>query len=226
MNSNNDIPGFMSDEEISILEKLASMVPPNGKILEIGAFLGRSTAAIYKGKDPSVKLTIVDSWIILPPYQLINNRVSCDSQDFIEFFGSAEILSEAFEISNKHGNLRAGLEYCLKDILHDIEVIQITSSSFTDHQNYDLIFIDGGHEFESVNYDIANSIVNNKTLVVGDDHTVENFPSVIKAVQNNKNNRCVILPLGAAKSWMLIPAVGYWRENLNSIFKIMEHKEL
>jgi hypothetical protein len=100
------------------------------------------------------------------------------------------------------------------------------SNRFTEHEKYDLIIIDGGHEFEAVNCDIVNSIVNNKTLVVGDDHTVENFVPVIQAVQHNKKTRCVILPLGDVKLWALIPIVGYWRENLDSIFDIMESKDL
>jgi hypothetical protein len=222
-----DIPGMMNHVELFILKRLASMVPQNGKILEIGAFCGRTTSALYKSKDPSVKLTVVDLWNIPPPYRLINDRICCgDSQDFIVFAGSRELLSEAFEISNKQGTLRAGFEYCLSDIIHDIEVIQMDSSEFTEHETYDLIFIDAGHDFEGVNYDIVNSIVNNKTLVVGDDHTVENFVPVVQAVQHNKTTRCVILPLGDVKLWVLIPTVGYWRENLNTIFSIMESKDL
>lgn len=214
MSSKDDVPGMMSAAELSILGKLASLVPKNGKILEIGAYYGRTTSALYHGKDPSVKLTVLDSWAFEP-----------DSSPDMMYEGNLNLLKQAVDISYKQKTMRAGFEYCLSDIIHDLEILQISSTTFKGHCDYDFIFIDGGHEFTEVHYDISNSVANSNTLVFGDDYLPEEFPDIRKSVFFNKLNRCAVLPLGHdVKLWGLIPTSGYWRENIANIFNTMEAK--
>jgi len=52
--------GMISDEQIDRLHYLASQVPDNGLILEIGPHKGRSTSAIASGMRPSVHLITID----------------------------------------------------------------------------------------------------------------------------------------------------------------------
>ena len=40
---NLDIPGFMSETELIVIEELASQVPENGIIVELGCYKGRSS---------------------------------------------------------------------------------------------------------------------------------------------------------------------------------------
>ena len=211
----NKIPGMMSQVELDILGELASIVPKNGKILEIGAFYGRTTSALYHGKDPSVKLTVVDSWLYTP----VENPE-------MNFEGDAELLKFVNKLSVEQDSYRAGFEYCLTDVLHDIEVLQIDSKKITNHYDYDFIFIDGDHE-TTVEFDISNSIKNLKTLVFGDDYLIDAFPDVRNNVYNSRKDRCLVLPMSmCTKLWGLIPNQGYWRENISKIFDAMENKEI
>lgn len=205
----------MKDEELVILGKLASMVPKNGKILEIGAHYGRTTSALYHGKDPSVKLTVVDPWLSDP------------NTTGIRYHGDTSLLTKLIEISTENKTMKAGFEYCLSDIIHDIEVLEMFSNQVNNHNSYDFIFIDGSHEYKDVDFDISKSIVNPNTLVFGDDHLPHEFPGIRQSIFLNKKNRCVALPLGIGiKLWGLIPTEGYWRENINNIFNAMEGKEV
>ncbi|MHA1126805.1 MAG: hypothetical protein ACTSQX_14360 [Candidatus Heimdallarchaeota archaeon] len=48
------IPGWANEEQLKEIERLAKLVPKNGKIVEIGAYLGRSSFAWAKSCHPSV----------------------------------------------------------------------------------------------------------------------------------------------------------------------------
>ncbi|MBO9518737.1 MAG: class I SAM-dependent methyltransferase [Porphyrobacter sp.] len=59
---NLDIPGWMPEPELKILEGLARTIPPGGAMLEVGPFCGRSSWCWAKSVDPSVSVTCVDIW--------------------------------------------------------------------------------------------------------------------------------------------------------------------
>ena len=75
-----DIPGWMSAVELRYLELLASYVPANGQILEIGSFCGRSTQALFNGKPDSAQLTIVDKFEVGPLYntEIQSHNLDCN----------------------------------------------------------------------------------------------------------------------------------------------------
>ena len=203
---------MMHYDELKILSGLASLVPKNGKILEIGSFYGRSTSALYAGKDPSVKLTVIDNWSYETKF--IKN---------LQIQGDIDLYNTATNISIKNKTYRAGFEYCLSKILHAIEILQIDSRLFKEHKQYDLIFIDGDHDRPA--YDIQNSIKNDKSLVFGDDFYPNEFPILRQVVQDAKKDRIVVLPRGhSCKLFGLIPITGYWRNNISKIFDIIENQ--
>src|SRR4051812_4871503 len=57
-----DIPGWMPEPELRILERLARTIPAGGAMLEVGPFCGRSSWCWSKSVDPSVQVTCVDIW--------------------------------------------------------------------------------------------------------------------------------------------------------------------
>ena len=59
---NLSLPGQMSEEELIFIERLASGVPPKGRIVELGSLFGRSSWAWAKSADPSVTVYCVDPW--------------------------------------------------------------------------------------------------------------------------------------------------------------------
>jgi hypothetical protein len=212
----NTIPGMMTPDEMIVLSNLASLVPKNGKILEIGSFLGRSAAALHAGKDPSVSLTLIDNW-----------AYGIGFFDHFVIDGDISLYNRAVELSMEKGTWRAGFELCLHKILPQIEILQMDSKCFFDHAQYDLIFIDGDHD--TPDHDIYNSIANSRTLVFGDDFLPDKFPNVRQAVLSTKRNRVLILPTettsntqSPTKIWGLMPTEGYWRDNLSKVFDAIQ----
>ena len=58
---NLDIPGWMPEPELRILERLAQTIPPGGKMLEVGPFCGRSSWCWAK-TAPSAEVICIDIW--------------------------------------------------------------------------------------------------------------------------------------------------------------------
>jgi predicted O-methyltransferase YrrM len=82
---NLDIPGWMQEPELTILERLARAIPPGGAMLEVGPFCGRSSWCWSKSVDPSVSVTCVDIWNPVehpfsPPTKL--NDAAVSDEDF------------------------------------------------------------------------------------------------------------------------------------------------
>jgi hypothetical protein len=57
-----EIAGWMSEPELLWLHDVASKVPDKGLIVEIGAWKGRSSAAIYTGAKKTVTCVSIDTW--------------------------------------------------------------------------------------------------------------------------------------------------------------------
>ena len=56
------IPGWMPEFELKVIERLARTIPPGGKMLEVGPFVGRSSWCWAKSVDPSVTVYCADIW--------------------------------------------------------------------------------------------------------------------------------------------------------------------
>lgn len=55
-----DILGWMTENELQTLEKIAQAVPLNGNIVEVGSMFGRSAVCWAMSADPSVKIVCID----------------------------------------------------------------------------------------------------------------------------------------------------------------------
>ena len=67
-NINTSIPGWMSERDLNILAKLSALCPDNSSMLEIGAFLGRSTYSLYANKKETTTLSVIDKFEITSAY--------------------------------------------------------------------------------------------------------------------------------------------------------------
>lgn len=59
----NALPGQVCVGEMKRLQELATRVPENGLVVEIGCYKGKSSAAIASGLKPSVKFVCIDPWM-------------------------------------------------------------------------------------------------------------------------------------------------------------------
>lgn len=57
-----DITGWMSPVELECLYEVSLKVPPNELVVEIGAWMGRSSAAIYAGAQGKNPVVSIDTW--------------------------------------------------------------------------------------------------------------------------------------------------------------------
>ena len=224
-----DVPGWMTEVDLNVLYKLASMVPDEGSILELGCFLGRSTSALFNGKSSTVKLTVVDSFEPLtmysPQVDIFQIRINeTHGGKYVDAYGSRELYAAAQELTKLTGNWLAGFRHCVgDDIFTNIDLHQAYSADFKlDENGYNLAFIDASHVKEDVVNDISKFINNNKTLIVGDDFDPKHMNGVISAlVEVRKRNKHLLIVPENSKLWMLVPMEGYWKEqfrNTNSCF--------
>ena len=59
---NLDIPGQVSEAELRSIEAVASLVPPNGLVVEVGSLFGRSSWAWAKSIDQTAEVVCIDPW--------------------------------------------------------------------------------------------------------------------------------------------------------------------
>lgn len=139
---NLDIPGWMPQSELEIIEELAKDVPLGGKIVEIGSFCGRSSWCWSKSVDPSVKIYCIDIWDpdehpYYPPSKIVKGS---NSNEFTDDFGIVDSVEDAF------GTLE-NFRYYVKDC-HNITAIKGRSPedfSSWPLEDLDLVFLDGIH---------------------------------------------------------------------------------
>lgn len=210
-NINTDIPGWMSERDLNILAKLSALCPENASILEIGSFLGRSTYSLYANKKDTTTLTVIDKFEITSVY-----KTDVENYKF-KLDGDSELALEASQLSKQANTWRAGFEKCLgKKIYSDIDVHTCESNAYKKTKDFDLVFIDGGHDAHTVVYDIAK-FISSTNLLVGDDFGIplDYYKGLIESVSCSKviYNRTLVC-LDNSRLWMLIPNTGYWKETL------------
>lgn len=59
---NPSIPGQVSEFQLQAIEAVARLVPPQGKVVEVGSLFGSSSWAWAKSVDPSVTVFCIDPW--------------------------------------------------------------------------------------------------------------------------------------------------------------------
>lgn len=61
-----EIDGWMFDPELRFLSKVAGAITPGSLIVEIGVWMGRSSAAIYSGSNGRNRVISIDTWLGSP----------------------------------------------------------------------------------------------------------------------------------------------------------------
>lgn len=147
---NLDIPGWMPEPELKILERLARTIPPGGAMVEIGPFCGRSSWCWSKSVDPSVSVTCIDIWDpdehpYSPPAKL----------------GADAVADEDFGKTSHdrgHWGTRENFDFYTGDC-HNITALRGHSpDDFLDwpEVSIDLVFLDGLHHNPGFHADVAH----------------------------------------------------------------------
>lgn len=164
------IPGFMSPEELQCLY-LAVLLNQPKKILEIGHFLGKSTASICEAIKHSNQKIVFDSYDI--PFTSVT--------DWEDFFG--EKIKPLYE---KHLLIgRTATEECQSNLskLELSEFVTLHAQDFNVNKTlrYDLIFADVLHDRDEITRNL-NDIIrygHKNTIYIFDDMKYGNISSVV-----------------------------------------------
>lgn len=127
-----NIEGFLVPGQEKTLMVLASKVPENGTIVEIGSFKGKSTACLGLGSSKSVKIHAIDTF-------------KGNDQDFFEGnqFSGGSFLDE-FNNNLKHADV-------LKKVKPHVGFSGDIGKIW--NKKIDLLFIDGSHVYKDVKKD-------------------------------------------------------------------------
>lgn len=152
-----NIPGWMSDAELSLLAELAQ---ESKTIFEIGSYMGRSTRVL--GDNCSGTVYAIDPWEVL----------NYDGGEFKIIFETDESVYNMFYCHN-HDLIKKGR----------IIPVRSTWKDFQPKVKPDLIFIDGGHNYQNVLEDgnKAKLCINSHGIIAGHDYS-PGWPGVVKAV--------------------------------------------
>jgi predicted O-methyltransferase YrrM len=120
-----EIYGCLFDDDIAFLIKAVQDLGVYPKILEIGTFEGLSTFTMWKASDYTAQIVCIDDYI-----------VEWSNKSF-------HIFRESLELTGAGNNIHLFLGSS-KNVL-----------PFLQEREFDLIFIDGGHEYKEVISDIT-----------------------------------------------------------------------
>lgn len=178
------IPGWFNYSEM--YDMIVDKIPEDGKIIEIGSFLGRSThylaTALWNAEKENVKIYSVDT------FEGSTEHVSIKlPKDFSHIF--RENLK--FFIGRDMVNVCQGRSDS-KDILDKF-----------DNESIDYIMVDGAHEYDAVKEDIINWWPKLKPngVMVGDDYLLNSVELAVREGLGSINITSFGANKGVEQTW-------------------------
>jgi predicted O-methyltransferase YrrM len=147
---NLDIPGWMPEPELKILERLAQGIPAGGAMVEVGPFCGRSSWCWSKSVAHDVSVTCIDIW---DPVEHPYSPPAKSDADAIsgEDFGKT---------SGEHGvsGTRENFDYYTKGCDNITALKGRSPDDFLDWptDSLDLVFLDGVHHNPVFHADVTH----------------------------------------------------------------------
>ena len=172
------VPGWMHPKDLDVIKLIASQIPKNGVIVEVGSWLGQSTCAW--AEHTSAKIYAIDLWKWMPKEYKGSNG---DKVDLL-----ASPYSQFISNISRYDN---------------VTPLQRNSSGVSwEFGMVDLVFIDAMHQAPFVDQDIRfwEQWVKSGGIICGDDYA-DTFPAVQEGAQDCANRFEVDLDLPGHKFW-------------------------
>jgi glycosyltransferase involved in cell wall biosynthesis/predicted O-methyltransferase YrrM len=204
------IGGWMSISELLVLFRLVKALPDESKILEIGSYRGRSTNAIGCAiKHSKKKIYCLDIWQDFDKQGLLNQ----DSKGHTVPPGDYGVFNDFLKNTN-------WLDQHLIVLKTSVE----KASDFLPKNYFDLIFIDGAHDYENVVRDIGVSISSLKSggLICGHDYREDGGQDVIRAVQRKIFTNSDFMDYGVFPKTSIWYGQKQFREKKQDLIKLSE----
>ncbi len=175
-----DVPGYINENQIKCIRDTASQLPKGSKILEIGCGYGKSTWAWLDELDSSCTLDVVDSWEL-------GVKKLCDDSSTPD--DVREFAQQQKNISNRNAAQKKLFEEIISlhpkfNLLKNIysEETEKLIKSKTLSNNYNLVYIDGDHTYNSLYKELL--YFSNVDILCGDDYNFKKFKPVTEAVND------------------------------------------
>jgi predicted O-methyltransferase YrrM len=173
----------MSERDLRIIAAAAARVPSGGTIVEIGAFLGRTSYAISKAAKPGVVVYVVDWWGWLPddygpdrPGGPIDPRADAEGL-FVEYTAGCRNIVRIKGLSPEaHPPLR--------------------------ERGFDFVFIDGDHLSPGFDRDVEFYFSNLAAdgILMGDDY-ISDWPDLVRFLGTFSERTCCTVERRGDKLW-------------------------
>jgi hypothetical protein len=194
-----DIIGFTSSLELTVLALWAKQIPENSLAVEFGSFLGRSSKTIALNMPKSSTLFCIDRF----------------SNHYVDPIQPGQVKGDSIDNT---GLLRVGdyieMEKMFKYNLQDFPNVHMIKSEIPQELNniifnrpIDFFFLD----FEHVNpidrlvIDYCEKYFHSNTFLCGHDYSLTDFPDVVENVKYlaNKYKKTINLVPGGTSLWYL-----------------------
>jgi predicted O-methyltransferase YrrM len=175
-----DIPGWMNERDLKVIEELAADVPEQGAIVEVGSWLGQSTYAW--AASTKAKVYAVDLWAWMPKEYVgpAQEKVNLKGDPFAQFLGNVGHLKNLMPLKRNS----SGVAWTF--------------------QAPDIVFIDAMHQDPWVSDDVKfwERLVRPGGIVCGDDYS-KAFPAVIGAAHACAARLASRVETPGQKFWMV-----------------------
>jgi predicted O-methyltransferase YrrM len=163
------IQGWMTEPELNWIVETIHNLPDNAIIVELGAWRGRSTSAIFTSIKPTMTAITVDSWMGQPNLRLSSHKEVLQDDMFLEFMENMDRLGVKPTWYRK--DKRAGRYYLRMES-------NIASLCFNNNA-IDMIFIDCDHTKFGEDIDSWCRKVKQGAIIAGHDYQWEGAKEAI-----------------------------------------------
>lgn len=181
--SSNNVPGYTNYSLVESIKSIASRLPANSNILEIGSALGKSTTTWMESLNPMSTITVIDTFALtnVQIEKMAANDENYDNcKEIYNYFLKFGHYATWKYIINRHPN---------KNMIK--EVFSMRSETYINEKynnNYNLVFLDVGHDYNTVMMELE--YFKSSDIICGDDYKSIAHPDVKSAVDDfcSKNN--------------------------------------
>lgn len=143
-------------------------LPASGRVVEVGAWRGRSTgclASLVKRSGKAIDIYVVDTWEGSPAEHAHRDIIrSLDTTLYDDFIANMKMCG-------------------VDDVIRPLMKTSVEASRMFDDESVDFVMIDGSHDYDSVREDILHWLpkVKRGGIIAGDDYS-DSWPGVKRAV--------------------------------------------